>query len=66
MYIHTYIYYNSVHFIFNNSSEYHTFYLKTTSNIGSLTQLQLSVSCHTFHLPKNYLNYNEKSTDCTE
>jgi len=35
------IYYNSVYFIFSSSSEYHTFYLKTASNMESLTQFQL-------------------------
>ena len=38
-----------------NSSEYHTFYLKTASNIESLTQLWLNTNTsllpHIFHLP---------------
>ena len=41
---------NITSFKTSNSSEYHTFYLKTASNTESLIQLQLQTN--TFHLPK--------------
>jgi len=50
------LYFPETPFKTSSSSEYHTFYLKTASNIKSLTQLWLKTNIillpHTFSLPK--------------
>jgi len=50
------LYFPETPFKTSSSSEYHTFYLKTASNIESSTQFWLKTSTsllpHIFHLPK--------------